>query len=203
MRARLAMYTSGVVVELREVVLRDKPAELVELSQKATVPVLVCDEGRVIDESLDIMLWALNRNDPEGWLPEDTTLQQEAFNLIAHNDGSFKASLDRYKYADRFPEQPASDYRQQAEMYIGQLELRLQSNAYLMSDKPNLADMAIFPFIRQFAHVDKPWFDQAPYPGVQRWLKALMDSSLFADIMTKYSQWRAGNELVLFGNGLD
>ena len=173
MRARLALYGSGMEVELREVVLRDKPVELQELSPKATVPVLVTVEGQVIDESLDIMLWALGQSDPEKWLLQGTELKK-AIALIDQNDGEFKHWLDHYKYADRFPEYPASYYREQAEMFIAQLEQKLTSQRYLMADRLSVADVAIFPFIRQFAHVDILWFDQAPYPKVQSWLASLM-----------------------------
>ncbi len=196
MRARLALYGSGVLVELREVVLRDKPIQLRELSPKATVPVLVTPEGRVIDESLDIMLWALGQPDSEGWL---LVQHKAAMALIAQNDGQFKHWLDHYKYADRFPEHSVSYYREQAEAFIAQLEQQLQCHSYLMADKLSLADIAIFPFIRQFAHVDKSWFDQAPYPNVQRWLHGLLASPLFIDIMPKYPQWHAEGDAVMFG----
>ena len=204
MRARLALYGSGVTVELREVVLRDKPVQLRELSPKATVPVLVTPGGRVIDESLDIMLWALQQSDPEGWLLQDVELQNTERHgaimaLISQNDGEFKHWLDHYKYADRFPEHPASYYREQAETFIALLELRLKCHSYLMADRLSLADIAIFPFIRQFAHVDKRWFELAPYPNVQRWLHGLLASPLFIEIMPKYPQWKAENDVVQFG----
>ena len=198
MRARLALYGSGMEVELREVVLRDKPVELQELSPKATVPVLVTVEGQVIDESLDIMLWALRQSDPEKWLLQGTELKK-AMALIDQNDGEFKHWLDHYKYADRFPEYSASYYREQAEMFIAQLEQKLTCQRYLMADRLSVADVAIFPFIRQFAHVDILWFDQAPYPSVQSWLASLMESSWFVDVMVKYSQWNVGSDVILFG----
>ena len=204
MRARMALYGSGLLVELREVVLRDKPTQLLELSPKGTVPVLVTPEGQLVDESLDIMEWALQQSDPEGWLLRGLQSQGDgqhkaAMALIAQNDGQFKHWLDHYKYADRFPENPASYYREQAEVFIAQLEQQLQCHSYLMADKLSLADVAIFPFIRQFAHVDKPWFDQAPYPNVQGWLHGLLVSPLFIDIMPKYPQWNVENAVVLFG----
>ena len=204
MRARLALYGSGIIVELREVVLRDKPIQLRELSPKATVPVLVTTEGQVIDESLDIMLWALQQSDPEEWLLQEVPLQSAELHkatmvLIDQNDGQFKHWLDHYKYAERFPEHPAGYYREQAEVFIAQLEQQLQCHSFLMADKLSLADVAIFPFIRQFAHVDKTWFDQAPYPNVQRWLDGLLTSSLFIDVMSKYPQWHAESDVVLFG----
>lgn len=204
MRARLALYGSGMMVELREVVLRDKPIELRELSPKATVPVLLTPEGQVIDESLDIMLWALQQSDPEGWLLQGLELRgveqhTATMALIDQNDGQFKHWLDHYKYADRFPEHPVNYYREQAEVFIRQLETRLSDNSYLMAKKLSLADVAIFPFVRQFAHVDKPWFDQAPYPKVQIWLAELLKSSRFIDVMVKYPQWNEESDVVFLG----
>lgn len=209
MRARLALYASGMLVELREVVLRDKPNELRALSSKATVPVLVAPDGQVIDESIDIMLWALRQSDPGDWLVSDfqlpdveqqgVGLHQAAMSLISENDGQFKHWLDRYKYADRFPKYPASYYREQAEVFIAQLEQRLTRHSYLVCAQLSLADIAIFPFIRQFAHVDKAWFDQALYPRVQGWLAGLLASPRFIDVMAKYPQWCAGSNVVLFG----
>jgi glutathione S-transferase len=198
MRARLALYCSGMEVILREVVLRDKPVELQELSPKATVPVLVTVEEQVIDESVGIMFWALRQSDPEKWLLQDAELKT-AMALIDQNDGQFKHWLDHYKYADRFPEHSASYYREQAEVFIAQLEQKLTCQRYLMAERISVADVAIFPFIRQFAHVDTSWFDQAPYPNVQSWLAGLLESSWFVDVMVKYPQWNADSDVILFG----
>jgi len=193
----MAIQAAGIQVELREVVLKNKPAELLQVSTKATVPVLVLPSGRVIDESRDIMLWALQKNDPQCWLGDSAELLGAANALIDCNDFEFKANLDGYKYADRYPES-AEHYGQQGEVFLQQLEERLDRYTYLLSDRISLADMAIFPFIRQFAHVDKNWFDQSAYKGVQQWLSDFLASACFNNIMFKYPPWQAGNEPVYF-----
>jgi len=197
MRARLAIQAAGIQVELREVVLKNKPAELLQVSSKATVPVFVLPDGRVIDQSRDIMLWALQKNDPQCWLGDSAELLGAANALIDCSDFEFKANLDGYKYADRYPES-AEYYRQQGEVFLHQLEERLGSHTYLLSDRVSLADMAIYPFIRQFAHVDKNWFDRAGYKGVQQWLSDFLTSACFNNIMFKYSPWQTGDEVVYF-----
>ena len=198
-RARLALAASGITLELREVVLKDKPASMIALSPKATVPVLQTLEGKVIDESLDIMLWALHQSDPQQWLsPLDERQYQQAINLIETNDDKFKYYLDRYKYADRYPEFTAEYYRQQAEEFLLQLEQLLTENGHLLQQQPCIADMAILPFIRQFAFVDMNWFKQAPYPRLRNWLNTFLDSDLFRTIMKKYAQWQPGQKPVYF-----
>ncbi|NOQ93140.1 MAG: glutathione S-transferase [Methylophaga sp.] len=190
MRARLAIAISGIKVELREVVLRDKPEELLAISPKATVPVLITADKTVIDESIDIMFWALQHTDPDGWLTDLTEQQQKASQqIMSNNDEEFKYYLDRYKYADRYPEHSQQYYRQQAEKMLQVLEQHLMKNGYLISAKPSIADMAILPFIRQFAFVDKAWFDESPYPLLKQWLEDFMSSKLFERIMPKYPQW--------------
>jgi len=184
MRARLAIHVSGLSVQLKEVVLRDKPAEMLALSPKGTVPVLQLPD-QVLDESLDIMLWALVKHDPENWLNPSIGSMDDALALIEISDGEFKQALDRYKYADRYPEHSAKYYRQQAEFFLLQLEQLLNKSGYLLSNHAGLADMAILPFIRQFAHVDKVWFDQAPYPKLQHWLSGFLLSERFVKIMEK------------------
>ena len=193
MRARLAIAKSGIQVELREVVLRDKPQALLDSSPKATVPVLITVENELIDESIDIMFWALDHADPDGWLNKLTEEQKKiSKEIITHNDGEFKHYLDRYKYADRYPDFSQEYYRQQAEKTLLDLEQRLVTHGYLVSAKPSIADMAVLPFIRQFAFADKAWFDQSPYPALKRWLEEFITSKLFADIMHKYPKWQAG-----------
>lgn len=191
MRARLAIITSRIRVELREVELRDKPSSLLDVSAKGTVPVLITTDRNVIDESLDIMFWSLQQSDPDGWL-DNLTVEQKEFTLqlIENNDTEFKYYLDRYKYADRYPDYSKEYYRQKAEQFIQLLEERLATNNYLISSKISLADMAILPFIRQFAFVDKAWFDSAPYPKVRSWLQDFIESPLFVSIMTKYPKWQ-------------
>ena len=192
MRARLAIASSNLSVDLREVVLKDKPQALLDISPKATVPVLVSSDGKIIDESVDIMHWALQQSDPEHWL---ATIDHE---LISNNDGNFKHWLDRYKYADRHPEQSEHYYRQQGEYTLLLLEQRLMMSAYLSGENISFTDVAIFPFIRQFAAVDLTWFDSAPYPKLRAWLHALISSELFRSIMVKNQAWKPDDIVLLF-----
>ncbi len=187
MRARMAVVVSGIQVELREVVLRDKPPELVEASPKATVPVLALPDSIVIDESLNIMRWALGQNDPQDWLAGDDA------DLIAQNDGPFKAALDRYKYPHRFELENGIAQRDTGLVFLNQLNAILQTSSFLKNDSPTLADIAIFPFVRQFAATDRAWFDAQPLTGLQRWLSDLIASDLFAHIMHRYPRWRTGD----------
>ncbi len=182
MRARMAMKYADISVEIREIVLRAKPSEMVKASPKATVPVLILNDGTVIEQSLDIMCWALQQNDKEGWLTADSLATQQ---LITENDGSFKQALDKYKYAIRFPEQSADVYRAQGEVFLQQLEALLNQSQFLLGNQISLADIAIFPFIRQFAGVDSVWFETAHYPKLKSWLKGLVESELFLSIMKK------------------
>jgi len=198
MRARLALKVSGIQLILREVVLADKPAALFACSAKATVPVLVFSDQRVIDESLDIMLWALNQHDPQNWLMTEAGLLAETQRLIAYNDNEFKLHLDHYKYADRFTDKPMEFYRAQGEGFLNELEERLASSSYLLCERPSLADMAILPFIRQFAHVDKSWFEKSPYLRLQSWLATLSNEPLFISVMPKYKKWQEGDPQVMF-----
>ena len=184
----MALAASGAEVMLREVLLKDKPPELVAASPKATVPVLVLSDGRVIEESIDVMQWALVQSDPLGWL-EGAALDSDWINEC---DGDFKHWLDRYKYAERYPEHTAEDYRQQAESFIQKLEDQLSVSDWLGGTAANAVDVALFPFIRQFAGVDPSWWQQAPYPHVQQWLENWVNSALFSAIMTKYSRWESG-----------
>ncbi len=199
MRARLAIASSGIQVELREIELKNKPQQLIELSPKATVPVLLTADNNVIDESLDIMKWALSQHDPDNWYQGLTESQRQlSQQLIAENDGDFKYYLDRYKYADRYPEHTQDYYRQQAEKTLIKLEQQLQQHGYLVCDRITYADMAILPFIRQFAFADKDWFDQSPYPLIQTWLSDFIESDLFNSIMHKYPAWALGDEITQF-----
>jgi glutathione S-transferase len=190
MRARLALHKAGIACEHREVALKAKPPEMLALSPKGTVPVLQRMDGTVIDESLEVMLWALRQQDPDGWLTKDT---ETARALIKQNDTEFKYWLDRYKYHIRYPEQTETEYRDQALQFVGTLEplLAAQGGAGLYDQHWTLADAAIFPFIRQFAGVDREWFDGTDYVHVVRWLAAWEQSDLFRAIMDKRQVWRA------------
>ena len=184
----MALAASGAEVMLREVLLKDKPPELVAASPKATVPVLVLSDGRVIEESIDVMQWALLQSDPLGWL-EGAALDSD---WISECDGDFKHWLDRYKYAERYPEQTAEDYRQNAEGFIQKLEDQLSVSDWMGGDAASAIDVALFPFIRQFAGVDPSWWQNAPYPSVRRWLENWLNSALFSAIMVKYPRWEFG-----------
>ena len=194
-RARVTLLYSGIPVELREVVLRDKPPEFVACSAKATVPVLSLDDGRVLEESLDIMNWALEQNDPDGWLD---TNGAAADVLIGNNDGAFKQNLDAYKYSNQHPEKTAAEHRAAGELFLQVLESRLAENPYLTGLSLSYADIAIGPFVRQFAHVDLDWFEATDYSRLQDWLRRFKSLDLFAAAMRKYPPWRAGDAVTLF-----
>lgn len=185
MRARMALRYSGVAVDILEVSLKSKPAEMLALSSKGTVPVLSVD-GQVVDESLSIMRWALTHSDPQNWLlKEDVAGQAQIAALIEENDQVFKQHLNRYKYAERFPEQPMAFYRSEGEVFLRRLEQLLEGRDYLLAMHPSLADVALMPFVRQFAHVDREWFGQTPYVRLQAWLQRFLESDLFLSIMKK------------------
>jgi glutathione S-transferase len=185
MRARMALRYSGVAVDIVEVSLKAKPAEMLALSSKGTVPVLNAD-GQVIDESLSIMRWALAQNDPQDWLLKDDPAGQAQIDaLIEENDQVFKVHLNRYKYAERYPEQPMEVYRAEGEVFLRTLDGLLAGRDYLLAGHPSLADVALMPFVRQFAHVDREWFAQTPYARLQTWLQRFLESVLFTGVMQK------------------
>ena len=190
-RARLALKNSNIEFELREVVLRDKPPQLLEISPKATVPVLQLPDDRIMDESLDIMLWALAKQDKHNWLNNGDL--SEINPLIHWNDKRFVYDLVRYKYADRYPENSPLFYRNKAEDFIAELESRLSRHTFLCENHCTLADIAIFPFIRQFSKVDEDWFQNSNYQNLKVWLTRHLDSELFMTIMKKHPQWKAEN----------
>lgn len=192
MRGRMGLYYAGIELELREIVLRDKPAHMLEISPKGTVPVLLLPDGTVIDESLDIMHWSLSQNDPDHWLTNEN--KEEIAKLIQHNDHVFKHALDRYKYPNRYPDEDCSNMRDKGEETLKSLNKRLENTPYLCGDAPSLADIAIFPFIRQFANVDRNWFDARPYTALQQWLQHRLNSELFQAIMKKYPPWKDGDK---------
>lgn len=195
-RARMTLQYSGVAVELREVVLRDKPPGMLAASAKGTVPVLVLADGTVLEESYDIMRWALSINDPDSWWRNE--LAADTGRLIEENDFSFKTHLDHYKYADRYPVFSREEYRRRGEVSLQLLEARLEASLFLMGEQLTFADVAIFPFVRQFAFVDKHWFDAAPYPNLQRWLTGFLDGALFLNVMRKYPQWQESAPATVF-----
>ena len=192
MRARLALYYAGLQVELREILLKDKPESMLLASPKGTVPVLVLPNGQVIEESLDVVFWALGQQDPNNLLAPTER------DLIDRNDHEFKGWLDRYKYHVGYPEQPPEYYRQQAEVFLATLEAALSNHDYLAGDEVSVLDICIWPFIRQFAFVDPKWFWQADYPSLQEWLQGYLDSDAFTTIMPKFKAWQVGDEITLF-----
>ncbi|CUH88559.1 hypothetical protein PH5382_02495 [Phaeobacter sp. CECT 5382] len=194
MRARLALVSAGLSVELREVVLRDKPAAFLQASQSGTVPCLTYQDkahNKAIDESLDIMIWALQQKDPENWL----AMPEHGWEWIARADGPFKTALDRTKYANRYPEADPVQQRELAGEFLADLNEQI---GHWIFTTPSIADFAILPFVRQFAFIDKPWFDQQPWPDLQAWLNRFLTSHTFERIMPKYPQWCPDQPAVLF-----
>ncbi len=192
MRARMALRVAGIKLVHREILLKNKPPEMLSASSKGTVPVLVLDNGRVIDESWDVMCWALEQNDPENWLGDTNCWLDQSQDLVTECDGSFKQALDRYKYADRHPHSPET-YRQEGLKFLNTLDGMLAEQRYLLAPHRCIADIAVMPFVRQFAHVDKAWFDQCSLENLNRWLNALLNSDLFTEIMIKRPLWESGS----------
>ncbi len=193
MRARMGLFGADIEYEHREIILRDKPAHMLEISPKGTVPVLLLPTGQVIDESLDIMQWALSQNDPCKWLPD--MHRHDIYSLIGRNDEVFKTYLDRYKYPNRYPDEPddtlGTHARDNAYSILNDLDQRIANNGALSGDTTSLADIAIFPFIRQFAHVDRDWFYSSPQKNLQKWLQKHLQSTLFSAIMQKHKLWQS------------
>jgi len=195
----MALYVAGVQCELREVVLKNKPAEMLALSSKATVPVLSLPDGRVIDESLDMMYWALHEsNVPQQWLFSADASVNEMLALIRMNDGLFKFHLDRYKYPERFElaSRDACEHFQQACEFLCELERQLKQSPFLFGSHASLADVALFPFIRQFAAVDREAFKALPFTCLQQWLSGWLADELFQQIMVKRTPWKPGDAAV-------
>ncbi len=208
MRARLGFAVSGQRCELREMVLRNKAPELLAASPKATVPVLVLPNGQVIDQSLDIMRWALQQSDPGHWLAPSNGTPQAMQALIAVNDGPFKQHLDRYKYPNRYPQEHdgderlfASRHRAAGALWLAELQDRLASHAWLFGPAASLADMAVLPFVRQFAHTNAAWFESQPWPHLHGWLMRWEASLLFQTVMQKYPPWLSGQVGAAFPPG--
>ncbi len=196
MRARLGLLFAELPVELREITLKNKPAQMLAISPKGTVPVLQLFDGTVIEESREIMVWALEQQDPQGLLDAKVSAQANA--LIEQNDNEFKHWLDRYKYADRHLEMTQAEYRQRGEAFLQVLEEKLTQKPYLLGDNATIADIGIMPFIRQFAHVDRDVFYSLPYPHLQRWLQHWLEHAFFLQAMTKFHPWQEGDDVVVF-----
>jgi glutathione S-transferase len=190
----MAILSAGLEVELREIKLKDKPQAFLRASPSATVPNLQAGDLN-LDESLDIMLWALKMSDPHGLL----NMPDIGETLITQNDGPFKAALDHTKYAARYPDLDPQFERAKASDFIQSLDTRLAKYSFLTSDRPTLADIAIFPFVRQFAHIDRAWFDAQPWPNLIVWLDGFLESAAFQEAMTKVTVWEDGTRPYLFG----
>lgn len=201
MRARIAIFKAKQTVILRDLVLTNKPKEMLVASPKATVPTLVFNNGDVLDESLEVMLWALNASDPDDLLHQNKGNSfADMLKLIHVFDHEFKVSLEQYKCAKRYQENNVEECRLECEQYIQQLEQRLTQHQFLMSNKESLADIALLPFIRQFARIERQWYLQSPYPHLRQWLNNYLQSPMFTKVMAKYPLWLENQELVLFGS---
>lgn len=206
MRARMAIYKSQQTVILRDLVLSNKPKEFLEASPKATVPVVVLPNNEVIDESFDVMIWALSTRDPDNLLQANensntiTRSKSEMLDLIKQFDDGFKPALEAYKCAKRYHESNLMECRHECEEYIKDLEERLSTHTYLLDNKESMADIALLPFIRQFAKVERSWYLQSPYPKLKQWLNAYLQSLMFSKVMAKHPLYKEGDEPIKFGS---
>jgi len=192
MRARMAIFYAQLPVILRDVVLSDKPKAMLTASPKGTVPVLVeiKPNYEVIEESLEIMVWAFSKNDPDGYLQQyNSDALPRMLELIAKFDSEFKTRLETYKCAKRYHEENIVEHRKACEVYISDLEMRLSNTAFIMSSSPTIVDIALLPFIRQFSRVERQWYLQSPYPNLRNWLNNYLQSSMFSKVMTKRPLW--------------
>ena len=196
MRARMAIHISSQKCEIREVLLRDKPPSMLEYSSKGTVPVLVLQSGEVIDESLDVIDWALNLNDPDNW--QRSKNNEKTKELIKINDGEFKYHLDRYKYSKRYDNEDPEFHRKKCLSFIEKVNSELQNSKYIFDDAISYIDISLLPFIRQFRIADNEWFDELPYENVKSWLSNFLNSELLKSIMFKYDLWKEGDEVTIF-----
>ena len=196
MRARMAIHISSQKCEIREVLLRDKPPSMLEYSSKGTVPVLVLQSGEVIDESLDVIDWALNLNDPDNW--QRSKDNEKTKELIKINDGEFKHHLDRYKYSKRYDNEDPEFHRKKCLSFIKKVNSELQNSKYIFDDAISYIDISLLPFIRQFRIADNEWFDELPYENVKSWLSNFLNSELLKSIMSKYDLWKEGDEVTIF-----
>lgn len=200
MRARLGILLAQQPVMLRAITMHNKPAEMLTASPKGTVPVLVVDSDTVIDESLDIMLWALNINDPQNLLYSDQAdALPKMLKIIEENDTEFKPSLENYKRAKRFHHESEEADRLECEPFIQRLESRLNKHDFFMGSTPSLLDYALLSFIRQFSKVNRALFRDGPYTNLQSWLNHHLQSRLFAKAMFKYPLWLDNHEALIFG----
>ena len=196
MRARMAIHISDQRCEIREVLLRDKPPSMLQYSAKGTVPVLILQDGKVIDESLDVIDWALNLNDPDDW--QRSKDKEKTKELIKINDGEFKYHLDRYKYSKRYDNEDPEFHRKKCLKFIESINNELNNSEYIFDDNISYADIVLLPFIRQFRIADIEWFDSLPYDNLKKWLSSFLNSSLLNSIMKKYDLWKEGDKSIVF-----
>ncbi len=198
MRARMAIYRSQMPVLLRDIVLSDKPPEMLEASPKGTVPVVITSCGTVIEESVEVMLWALSENDPDDLLLSTVPEMLDSMRGLIHQfDTEFKPCLEAYRAAKRYHEPNLVECRQACEKYLCELEERLTRHSYLMADQESLADLALLPFIRQFARVERQWYLQSPYPKLRQWINQYLQSRMFSKVMTKHELWLVNRRDIL------
>jgi len=200
MRGRLGILLANQQVLIREIVTKDKPEQLLECSPKGTVPVLVLPDGEVIEQSLDVMNWALQQNDPQDLLRSgNPSLSDQIHQLIQHNDNKFIGHLEKYRASVRYRNDDIEQRRNFCEAFITELERKLAQHDYLFGDSPSLADFAVMPFVSQFVRVEKKWFVQSEYQNVGRWLRTLLESKLYTQVMKQYPLWNDTKQDCLFG----
>ena len=200
MRARLGILLANQQVLIREIVTKDKPEELLECSPKGTVPVLVLPDGKVIEQSLDVMMWALQQNDPQDLLrSSNPSLSEQIHQLIQHNDNEFIGHLEKYRASVRYRNDDIEQRRNLCEVFITELEGKLAQHDYSFGDSPSLADFAVMPFVSQFVRVEKKWFLQSEYQNVGRWLRSHIESKLYTQVMKQYPLWNDTKQDCLFG----
>ena len=199
MRARFAIRSSKIKVEVREIKLQEKPSEFLKSSPKGTVPVLITKSGQVLEESLDIINWALNINDPDKWLRKGNLQEKEIKNLLDELEIKFKTNLDKYKYPSRFSEIDPHLHRDKNLCFLEKLNSYLRNNKSLNCEHLTFLDYAVFPFIRQFRNVDQEWFDKLNFSLLNNWLNQIIDSEDFSSIMKKFKKWEP-NDLPIYTN---
>ena len=195
MRARMVLLHSKIQYEIREIKLSNKPKEMLAISPKGTVPVLILENGDILDESLDVMLWAIEQGNLRNLFNSE---KKEILDLIKINDGEFKDAIDRYKYSSLYPEKPMIEYRKMGELFLEKIESYLEKNKFIFGKNISLADLAIFPFIRQFCRVDIDWFNSSLFKKIKEWTLFFEGSENFIDIMRKIKPWTTGDKPTLF-----
>ena len=195
MRARMVLLHSKIQYEIREIKLSNKPKEMLAISPKGTVPVLILENGDILDESLDVMLWAIEQGNLRNLFNSG---KKEILDLIKINDGEFKDAIDRYKYSSLYPEKPMIEYRKMGELFLKKIESCLEKNKFIVGKNISLADLAIFPFIRQFCRVDIDWFNSSLFKKIKEWTLFFEGSENFIDIMRKIKPWTTGDKPTLF-----